>query len=156
MFALRRGLEHVFSADRFNFVPRHITITLRYTDWWNWEYNQPIYPIRPGQFIDMRTIVLPPFINLVTVQFENIESKEKQLSGVIGEIFARRDWWIWTRADGKRLVVNGMDPKEEGAVKEWKWVGPTKFGDGSTYSHHGDGDCMGYVVKEVTWEIEKD
>jgi hypothetical protein len=138
-------------------APPNLTLTLRYTDWWNWESNQPIYPIRENRFLDMREMFLPPFINSLTVQFENLESKVKQLDNVIGEMFTRKDHWVWTRKDGKRLVVEGVSAKERGAVKEWKWAGPTRFGNGlPKYPHHGEGDSMVYVVKELTWKVEKD
>jgi hypothetical protein len=117
--------------------------------------------MHPARDFEMRKVVLPLCINSVTVEFEHTEAKVKQLDAVVDDIFLRRDWWVWTRADGKKLVVRGKDAKEEGAVKVWKWDGPTGFkhslSDVTTrYEHHGGGDSMTYVVKALTWEVEKD
>ncbi|KAF2681289.1 hypothetical protein K458DRAFT_392082 [Lentithecium fluviatile CBS 122367] len=161
MYALRTGLDRLFDASRPNLAPSRMTLTFRYTDWWNWEINEPIHPFLPNRFIEMRHIVLPPCINTLTVEFEHTESKVNQLDSVVGEMFRRRDWWCWRRSDGRKLVVRGENAKEEGAVKMWKWEGPTMFKEGHTqvmrrYPHHGQGDSMGYVVKVLTWELEKE
>lgn len=105
----------------------------------------------------MNQMNLPNSVRKVVVQFEYIEAKIKQLEAVVDEMFARRDWWYWRTREGGKLVVKGEGAREEGAVREWKWQGPTMFGDGGErFAHHGGGEVMGYVVKEITWELEKD
>jgi hypothetical protein len=121
----------------------------------------PIYPIHRGRDFDMRKVVLPLSVNEVTVEFEHTEAKVKQLDQIVDEMFRKRDWWVWKRVDGKQLAVQGRDAKEEGAVRVRKWDGPTRFREGSSktlvnYRHHGEGDSMSYVVKALTWAVEKD
>ncbi|KAF2254503.1 hypothetical protein BU26DRAFT_514403 [Trematosphaeria pertusa] len=147
MYALHLGLNNLFQNKRQFIAPSTITITIRYTDWWWWEYAYPIYPIRSDRFIHISAITLPNCVNTIVVEFETSEKKEKQLEKVVGEILQRRVYWTWMRKDGSKLAIKDADEE----VRTWKWNGPTRFGDGGRYPHHGDGEVMGYVVKVVTW-----
>jgi len=55
---------------------------------------------------------------------------------------------VYGREDGKQFRID----KRKG-VREWKWDGPTTFGDGQKFAHHPQGETMPYVVKVVTWTI---
>jgi hypothetical protein len=172
MFALREGFNKLFSfvsPTAIALAPSSLTLTLRYTDWWNWERNAAIHPFESERFFDIRMVVVPSSVRQVTVELEQIESKVAQLDAVIREMFERRDWWVLSRKDGKRLSVKGRGAEEEGAVKVWRWQGPNRFlvdvwpqQDGrpsphaqmTWHSHHGDGDSMGYVVKALVWEVD--
>jgi hypothetical protein len=160
MFALRPGFDKLFPSSTIMPLlnPSHVTLTLRYTDWWDREVNSPIRPFQPGREPEIRKVVLPSSVKEVTVEFEQIEAKLAQLDAVVGEVFQ----WEWVRADGRRLRVKGREAKE-GAVKMWKWQGPARFKWGvgprpdqmRSFVHHGNGDSMGYVVKALVWEVEK-
>jgi hypothetical protein len=130
-----------------------MTLTLRYSDWWNWETNAPIFPIAHEFFFPMRDIELPSTVKQMSVEFENIELKVKELDNVVQQMFHHRDYWVWQRRDGRKLMVRGLGVEGDG-VRTWRWMGPTKFGYNSRkFHHHGEGDTMGYVVKVVTWEL---
>ena len=150
MYALHLGLNNLFQNKRQFLTPSTITITIRYTDWWWWEYAYAIYPIRSDRFIYIPAIILPNCVKTVVVEFETNGKKEKELEKVMAEVLRRRDYWTWTRKDGSKLTVKDAD---EEVVRTWKWNGPTRFGDGGRYPHHGDGQEMGYVVKDVTWKV---
>lgn len=118
--------------------------------------NAPIFPIRDDLFFPLRNIELPSSVQTMIVEFENIETKIKELDAVVNEMFSRRDYWVWKRRDQKRLKVLGQGAESDG-VKTWRWTGPTTFGHSSQkFPHHGDDDTMGYVVKVVTWDIVED
>lgn len=153
MYALQSGFNGLFRSRLDICRPKSMTLTLRYTDWWNWEFNAPIFPIQQDLFFPLRDIELPSTVQKMTVEFENIELKLKELEAVINELFQRRDYWVWKRRDGKRLMVCGHGIEGHG-VKTWRWTGPTSFGfRNQNFSHHGNGDTMEYVVKVVTWEF---
>ncbi|PVH95977.1 hypothetical protein DM02DRAFT_675114 [Periconia macrospinosa] len=137
--------------ERF-LLPKVITLTLRYTDWWYWEANTIIYPISNTEFFDMRRIPLPPSVEKMVVEFENIELKKKELEGVISELFADKDRYVWNRQDGVKLRIKGEEKK--GGVREWNWMGPTRI-NRARYAHHGEGDSMKMIVKVVEWVAEK-
>ncbi|OAG06780.1 uncharacterized protein CC84DRAFT_1163088 [Paraphaeosphaeria sporulosa] len=153
MYLLGQGMNGLF-RNRFDVcLPTTMTLTLRYTDWWDWETNAPIYPIRQDRFFPLRYMWLPPTVQRMTVEFENIESKIKELDAVVNEMFSRHYHWVWRRRDGKNLKVCGRGVEGDG-VETWRWNGPTTFGYRSQkFPHHGDGPTMGYVVKVVTWEV---
>ncbi|KAF2440668.1 hypothetical protein P171DRAFT_524669 [Karstenula rhodostoma CBS 690.94] len=156
MCHLRQGLDSLFRNRLDVCLPTTMILTLRYTDWWNSETNAPIFPIGQEAFLPLRDIKLPSSVQRMTVEFETIELKLKELDAVINEMFSRRDYWVWKRRDGRRLVVNGQGVEGDG-VETWRWIGPTKFGFRSQeFPHHGDGDTMSYVVKVVTWEVVDD
>lgn len=153
MYALEQGFRSLFQNRLDICLPKTMTLTLRYTDWWNWEFNAPIFPIQHNLFFPLREIELPSTVQKMTVEFENIEAKIKQLDAVVGEMFHRRDYWVWRRRDGRKLMVCGQGVEGDG-IQTWTWTGPTTFGYRSQkFSHHGEGDTMGYVVKVVTWEV---
>ncbi|KAJ4293226.1 hypothetical protein N0V90_008508 [Kalmusia sp. IMI 367209] len=156
MCALQNGFRGLFRNDRDICQPTTLTLTLRYTDWWHWENNTRIFPIQPDLFFPMRDIEIPSTVQKVIVEFENIERKIKELEDVVGEMFQRREHWIWKRRDGRTLVVRGSGIEGDG-VTTWRWDGPTTFGVKNTsYLHHGLGNTMGYVVKVVTWDLVKE
>ncbi|KAL5397051.1 hypothetical protein PMIN06_000498 [Paraphaeosphaeria minitans] len=153
MYLLGPGFHGLFKNQLDVCLPTTITLTLRYTDWWDWETNAPIYPIRQDRFFPLRRIELPSTVTRMTVEFENIESKVKELDAVVNEMFSRHYHWMWKRRDGKTLTVRGRGVEGDG-VETWRWNGPTTFGYRSQkFPHHKDGDTMGYVVKVVTWEV---
>lgn len=162
MYAVQSGLQQLFNggpASRQGLLqPSSLTLTLRYTDWWFWEDNQAIYPLNPARFFDMKSLTLPDSITKVTVEFENIKRNVQQLDGVVRDMFVRGDWWYWKRKDGRKLVVKRWDEESKtGGTRAWEWTGPTRFGEGNRrFGHHGEGDDMVYVVREVTWEVERE
>ena len=104
----------------------------------------------------MSDIPLPSTVQKLTVEFETIEKKVDQLQAVVGEFFNDRETWVWKRRDGRKLVVCGEE-KEGNGVETWKWIGPTRFGGiPRVYPHHGKGESMGYVVKNVVWRVERE
>lgn len=151
MCAIGSGFNDI-SRFRPQVKPKEITLTLRYTDWWFWEDNMRIYPIEGTEFFDMQAVKLPLSVERMVVEFENIEKNRNQLEGVIDELFADRDRWIWKRGDGTRLLIKGESQKD--SVKEWNWLGPTKF-EGQSFDHHGEGDSMKMIVKVVEWVVAK-
>ncbi|KAJ4358434.1 uncharacterized protein N0V89_003017 [Didymosphaeria variabile] len=156
MYLLEQGFRNLFRNRLDICLPSSMTLTLRYTDWWNWEVNAPIFPIQHHLFFPLRDIELPSTVQKMTVEFENIEPKIKQLDAVIGEMFHRRDYWVWKRRDGRKLTVRGKGVEGDG-IKTWTWTGPTTFGYRSQkFPHHAKGDTMEYVVKVVTWEVAED
>ncbi|KAF1974412.1 hypothetical protein BU23DRAFT_567607 [Bimuria novae-zelandiae CBS 107.79] len=154
MYALRQGFRGLFRHTQERAChPASLTLTLRYTDWWYWESNDPIYPILPQRFLPMADIEIPSTVQEMSVEFESIEPKLKELEGVVADMFQRKDHWVWKRRDGRVLKVCGRGVEGDG-VRTWRWTGPARFGGRSErFAHHGEGEEMGYVVKVVTWRL---
>ncbi|KAJ2914231.1 hypothetical protein MD484_g6193, partial [Candolleomyces efflorescens] len=127
--------------------PKVVKVTIRYTDWWWWEDNRPLdLTIAPGK---KARKFLPDSCETFLLELETIESKKNQLKEQVKRIADNKELWEWPRMDGKRLVLD-----EAVAVKDWEWMGPTKFSDLS-YFHHPLGDEMKYCVKILTFNLRK-
>ncbi|KGO36739.1 hypothetical protein PEX1_096990 [Penicillium expansum] len=114
-------------------APKKMTITLRHTDWWHWENNEPlgIDPFRPGRTraADMGQVVSPPaaarlwgnqFSSLpcleeLVIEFETIMRKRDQLDAIIQQAF---EWKFPMQADKGLYLV--ADPKSKSA---YTWSG---------------------------------
>ncbi|KAJ5382957.1 hypothetical protein N7517_000868 [Penicillium concentricum] len=103
-------------------APKKITITLRHTDWWFWENNDPlgIDPFRPGRTraAEMGEAVSPenaarswgnrfssiPCLEELVIEFETIMRKRDQLDAIIQQAF---EWKFPVQADkGLYLVAD--------------------------------------------------
>ncbi|KAF2000663.1 hypothetical protein P154DRAFT_534442 [Amniculicola lignicola CBS 123094] len=124
--------------------PTTVTITIRYTDWWNWESNAPlsVSSLRPS----LAEIFFPFSVEKLVMELETRDGKKKELERVIVEMRG----WEYNRDDEEALKMAEDEP-----VKEWTWDGPTAFENGTIYHHHPTGDTMKYVVKVLTWRARK-
>lgn len=150
MFSLEPCFRMLARDQGQRFVPEQLVVTLRYTDWWNWETDAPC---DTNQFFPMNDCPIPESVRRVVVEFETIEKKEKELDIVVASMFSDRQEWVWNRTDGKTLYVKG-NAIEGAGIETSSWWGPTSFSiTDSDFSHHGKGDTMRYVVKVLEWEI---
>lgn len=141
----------IFQGSRSSLLPTTITITIRYTDWYWWEHND-LLNLNPKK-INPHRFSLPASVNKVVMELETREGKRKELEEVIAGIYEQNhlDEWAIPRRDGKFLrICQGK------GNNEWKWQGPTTFGDGQTFAHHPKGGSMEYLVKVLTWKVGKD
>ncbi|OQE38059.1 hypothetical protein PENCOP_c009G03078 [Penicillium coprophilum] len=114
-------------------APKKITITLRHTDWWFWENNDPlgIDPFRPGRThaAQMGEAVSAddaarswgnrfssiPCLEELVIEFETIMRKRDQLDAILQSAL---EWKFPVQAD-KGLYLTA-DPKSKSA---YTWVG---------------------------------
>ncbi|KAF2643216.1 hypothetical protein P280DRAFT_246406 [Massarina eburnea CBS 473.64] len=146
-----RNVEIVSWIGNGRRAPEALTLTIRYTDWWWWEDNRPIFPISETPFFAIGGVQLPESVQKMVIEFETIESKRKMLENVIGQL--SKENLAWNRKDGAKLVMKDR-------VEEWKWMGPTRFKnangtEGTKYAHHGDAESMEMLVKVVEWAVGK-
>ncbi|PVH90037.1 hypothetical protein DM02DRAFT_102569 [Periconia macrospinosa] len=128
--------------------PSLVTITVRYTDWWYWEDLKPL----ELDSDHLRGIEFPQSVARIVMQLETIESHRKELEDLIGSMLNDPARWSFSRQDGVSLQIKKAKVLEN-TVQEWKWDGPTTFGDGRTFPHHPQGDTMPYIIKVLTWEV---
>lgn len=103
--------------------PRRITITLRYTDWWNWEVDSPLR-IEDSWSENFEA---PASVEEIVLELETRNGKKPQLDTLISRQVSK---WKFRTEDEEDLVLHGQ-PKEE------FWVGSSKPG-GATYQHHAE------------------
>jgi hypothetical protein len=72
-------LIHMISKD---IVVTHLTLTIRYTDWWWWDLNQPLAFSRRS----IGMIRLPPTVQDFNLELETRNGKKAELDALITEI----------------------------------------------------------------------
>ncbi|KAI9761999.1 MAG: hypothetical protein M1840_001497 [Geoglossum simile] len=126
--------------------PRKLTITVRHTDWWYWECDDPlgIDPRLPGRVHKNEMLSGDPhaevkdsgdrraarvrlawgnqFKNLkglceLVIELETVERKKSELDGIV----ARAKGWWFKLADGKVLV------RDEAETRGHTWIGSREF-----------------------------
>ncbi|KAF7318224.1 hypothetical protein HMN09_00330900 [Mycena chlorophos] len=83
----------------------HAIITIRHSDWWFWEWRQPLRIHDPAQSWG-RWIGSFPGIRVLEIELESIDAKKAELD----EIVKRALKWKIPLKDGGQLVHDGMPP----------------------------------------------
>ncbi|KAI9704609.1 MAG: hypothetical protein M1820_005522 [Bogoriella megaspora] len=147
MYWLEGGdnLNRIFSWP--NFRPEKLTITIRYSDWWFWEDNEPL------RMSDnwLRYFRAPPSLRTLVLEYETLTWKKSQMNPIIAH---NKQFKLRIRSedntdeDRKDAYLSA----ESNPLTEWKWNGPSKLG-GETWQHHGQGDTVEYVVVVDKWKF---
>lgn len=122
MFALERhwDLKGIITSAERDIPTRHLIITIRYTDWWFWEDNQPLR-------IDSRWIdrlELPDTLEKLTMELETRQGKKDELDAIVRRQVAA---WEFKTSGGKRLTA--------APPKAMSFIGTDRPG-GTSYNHH--------------------
>ncbi|KAH6907920.1 hypothetical protein BKA70DRAFT_347807 [Coprinopsis sp. MPI-PUGE-AT-0042] len=128
--------------------PRIVKITIRYTDWWYWEDNDPLHlsSLVPGR----DAYYFPESVDTLIVELESAEHKKSELEAMVKGILQEKGIWKWKRLDEGYLELD-----EGTGVSEWEWMGTTQFDDQPVRpSHHPEGDAMKYIVKVLTFRAK--
>lgn len=130
---LRMGGDGRNLRGECRIAPKKMTITLRHTDWWYWENNDPIGidPFRPGRTYaaDMGKAACPhaaerawgnqftsvPSLEELVIEFETIMRKRDQLDAIIQRAL---QWKFPMDADRPLYLL--ADPSSKSA---YTWVG---------------------------------
>ncbi|KAK1986428.1 hypothetical protein LZ30DRAFT_582054 [Colletotrichum cereale] len=159
MFWLEEGhnLAFLFSQPRFR--PETLTVTVRYSDWWHWEHDEPLR-MREDWLRGFRG---PAGLRELRVEYETLAGKRDEMMRIV----ERNKRWKLAVGGKKRVWrdENGVDGEEveeedeggylsaEGTrLEEWRWTGPSRLG-GREWAHHGEGDTVEYVVVTDTWRF---
>ncbi|CAN9149003.1 unnamed protein product [Alternaria alternata] len=148
MFWLEDGpqLFYLFSVPQFR--PTQLTITIRYSDWWFWEDNEPLR-MNEGW---LRYFEGNPGLRVLKVEYETLSWKKAEMMRIVER---NKKWKLPVRREGEMFQANKLEgylSAENTALEEWKWKGTSKLG-GETWSHHGTGDKVEYIVVTDTWKF---
>ncbi|KAL1794197.1 hypothetical protein ACET3X_007618 [Alternaria dauci] len=148
MFWLENGHElfYLFSVPQFR--PTQLTITIRYSDWWFWENNEPLR-MDEGW---LRYFEGNPGLRVLKVEYETLNWKKAEMMNIIER---NKKWKLPVRREGGAFQSNQLEgylSAEGTTLEEWKWKGASKLG-GKKWSHHGTGDEVEYVVVTDTWKF---
>ncbi|KAJ0330264.1 hypothetical protein COL5a_003324 [Colletotrichum fioriniae] len=161
-----RNLATLFAQPKFR--PEVLTITVRYSDWWYWESDEPLRMKEDW----LRGFRGPRGLRELRVEYETLVGKREEMMGIVGR---NKGWKLVVGGgvgrDDRREVErkDGEDEKEEDEEEEeeeeegylsaegtelveWTWTGASKLG-GQTWAHHGEGETVEYVVVMDTWRF---
>lgn len=107
------SLRSLVSLQHLRF--RRLTITLRHTDWWFWESDEPLQ-IKTGRWIEILQSVLPSSVTEVALELETLERKKDQIMNIAKQMSQK---WYFQRNDGVTLFADITAlPKDEEEEKK--------------------------------------
>ncbi|KAH7234833.1 uncharacterized protein BKA55DRAFT_579511 [Fusarium redolens] len=93
-------------------APRTVTLTIRHTDWWNWENDEPLH--FEGNWIEGVCEVLTPSTTQFCIELESLERKKDQIDKIAKQMV---DEWFFKRPDGVILYADTSDANRK--VSRW-------------------------------------
>lgn len=121
MVMIEQGGMRALLATR-GLYPRTLTLTIRHTDWWFWENDEPLR-FEVGWLRGIRR-VLPNSVREVCVELESTMRRRDQVDSIAKQM---REKWFFVRADGRVLYADDTGAACE--VSTWRgsstWHGKT-------------------------------
>ncbi|KAJ9658325.1 hypothetical protein H2198_003755 [Neophaeococcomyces mojaviensis] len=108
------GLPEVLNIPYF--MPRTITITIRHTDIWYWETDEPIHIGSPW----VSQCRLPSSVNKLRMQIESLQRKKEQVDCITSRL---RNEWCFTRTDDVQLTASNSKSTSEVWKGSSTWQG---------------------------------
>ncbi|KAA8649909.1 hypothetical protein EYZ11_001151 [Aspergillus tanneri] len=143
LYALEPGNRLQSILDMDHFYPRHVTLTIRYTDFWYWENCEPLY-IKAAWVNRVR---FPDSVTRFTMEFESIERRKNEINYIASEAVGR---WFFTRRDGRVLTAK----KEDMTVS--KWTGSSTLSEQRWLRDEVHPGQLDYHVVTVRWRVASD
>ncbi|KAJ1530130.1 hypothetical protein HK405_001778, partial [Cladochytrium tenue] len=114
MYMLEPGheLQRILNVPQFR--PRCVTLTLRHTDWWFWEKDEPLHIASP--FVNLCRF--PASVREIRLELESLERKRSQIDYVTREM---QQHWRFQRTDGVQLTA------ENQAMEAMSWTGSSTW-----------------------------
>jgi hypothetical protein len=148
MYWLENGENLFLTFSLPQFRPTELTITIRYSDWWNWEHNAPLRMREDW----LRLFKGNPGLRVLKVEYETLTWKKAEMMRIIER---NKRWKLPVRREGGNFHGNELEgylSAEGTTLKEWKWKGTSKLG-GEKWNHHGTDEKVEYVVVTDTWRF---
>lgn len=123
-----------------HFYPRRMSITVRHTDWADWQVNRPLR-IR-GEWV--KEARLPDSVREVCVEFESTTWRQSQVDAVADKAAAL---WFFERKDGALLVAD-IDDKTV-----MHWSGSSTWDHQRWHRHESRPLEIDYYVRTITFKL---
>ncbi|KAH6604062.1 alanine--trna ligase [Trichoderma cornu-damae] len=125
--------------------PRHLTLTIRHTDWWFWEDDEPLR-FEAG-WIKQASKAMSPSTQDFQIELESLERKKDQVDA-IGKHMAEH--WFFRRSDGTVLYadVSGKCHKIS------RWTGTSTWHDHRWTRDENERGKLDYYILTVTFASE--
>ncbi|KAL2798639.1 hypothetical protein BJX66DRAFT_36158 [Aspergillus keveii] len=127
-----------------HFAPRSVTLTLRYTDFWHWESNDPLRVDATW----VKVVRFPDSVRRFVVDFESVERRKGEVDLIVAQAVAG---WVFRRRDGGVLRATMQD------VSVSQWSGSSMFG-GRRWVRDETPERPGvldYYAVSVVWKLDR-
>jgi hypothetical protein len=143
-FSSRAFLRTFIQAEGLR--PHTVKVTIRYTDWWNWEGKAALH--LSSLVPQLHAYYFPESVSTFIIELESAEHKKSELEAMVKQVVGDKKLWKWKRLDDECLEFD-----EDAGVREWEWMGTTMF-HGQQFAHHPQGETMKYIVKVLTFSAK--
>ena len=109
-----RNFDRVMSMQHF--CPKTVTVTIRHTDWWFWENDEPMRIASDWVCLPR----LPDSVREVRLEFESLERRKDQVNALAGQAC---DYWLFFTKSGRRLAASKNELETERWSGSSTWAG---------------------------------
>ncbi|KAG8672079.1 hypothetical protein FPOAC2_05450 [Fusarium poae] len=141
MYKLEEGnLARILSEPLL--APRIVTLTIRHTDWWFWEQDEPLR--FEGNWIEDVSKALSTSTNQFCIELESLERKKGQIDKIADQMIKK---WYFKRSDGVVLYAEASG----GSRKESRWSGDSTWHHRRWVRDETEPGRLDYYVVSVTF-----
>jgi hypothetical protein len=131
-----------------NLRPAQITISIRYSDWWCWEDDEPL-TMDEGW---LRTFSGNPGLRTLKVEYETVIWKKDEMMRIVER---NKKWRLPVRSEGgANSTHEGYLTADKTDLTEWTWKGTSELGS-QAWSHLSASETIEYVVVTDTWRFDE-
>ncbi|PTD07419.1 Alanyl-tRNA editing protein Aarsd1 [Fusarium culmorum] len=140
MYKLEEGLVAKILAEPALLAPRIVTLTIRHTDWWFWEDDEPLR--FEGGWIEDVCKAMHWCTNQFCIELESLERKKDQIDKIADQMIKK---WYFKRCDGVVLYADALGRKES------RWSGDSTWGDRRWVRDETEPGRLDYYIVSVTF-----
>ncbi|KAF5685141.1 hypothetical protein FCIRC_3579 [Fusarium circinatum] len=134
------GLQDILRTPHL--APRTITLTIRHTDWWYWEEDEPLH--FDGNWIEGVSQVLTPSTTQFCIELESLERKKDQVDKIAKQMV---DAWFFKRPDGVVLYADTSDANR----KVSRWSGSSTWHGQRLTRDETEPNKLDYYIVSITF-----
>ncbi|KAL3431021.1 hypothetical protein BDV09DRAFT_199141 [Aspergillus tetrazonus] len=127
--------------DTEHLLPKRVHLTLRYTDFWYWEHNRPLYI--GGEWVTR--IRFPESVKMFAVDFESLERRKEEVDILVSQAVEK---WVFRRKDGRTLAAKSAE------FATTKWTGSSMFGGKRWIRDEVRPGELDYYVATAMWKLQ--
>lgn len=132
-----------------DFQPRMLHVTVRHTDWWNWENEAPLHLKDPW----VQALLDSPDLRstqTLRLELETLDYKVDQLAPILERIKA------FESAEIETHIIDGKPAKTKfvltGQPETYTWEGPSNINQ-QQFDPYADRTTLQYHVVTLTWKL---
>ncbi|KAJ5832762.1 hypothetical protein N7474_001073 [Penicillium riverlandense] len=133
--------QGIFKMQNFN--PKTVTITIRYTDTWFWERNEPLHIAGAWN----RDLILPESVKNFNMEIESIEHRKAEVDYIANEAAEK---WYFKRADDCLMVA------DKSTISVSRWTGSSVLGRQRWVRDEVRPGQLDYYVATVSWRPSRE